>query len=90
MSRSRSLQVAIVNPLAHVAHSQTQKLRLRCKLGCYHALLWFYEVPLAPFRSMLRSSLGFAGTILLRSEEDVVFSKSTGPINMLAEVGLAW
>jgi hypothetical protein len=36
------------------------------------------------------SSLGFAGTMLLRSEEDVAHVKATGPLRMLAEVGVPW
>lgn len=36
------------------------------------------------------SSLGFAGTILLRSEEDLAYALQRGPLTMLAEVGQPW
>ncbi|KAF6265779.1 ATP adenylyltransferase-domain-containing protein [Scenedesmus sp. NREL 46B-D3] len=36
------------------------------------------------------NSLGFAGTILLRSEEDLQFAQQQGPMSMLAEVGQPW
>ncbi|WIA11719.1 hypothetical protein OEZ85_011814 [Tetradesmus obliquus] len=36
------------------------------------------------------NSLGFAGTILLRSQEDLQFAQQQGPMSMLAEVGHPW
>lgn len=36
------------------------------------------------------SSLGFAGTILVRSEEDLEYVKASGPMNVLAVVGVPW
>jgi ATP adenylyltransferase/5',5'''-P-1,P-4-tetraphosphate phosphorylase II len=36
------------------------------------------------------SSLGFAGTILMRSVEDLQYAQQKGPMNMLAEVGQPW
>jgi ATP adenylyltransferase/5',5'''-P-1,P-4-tetraphosphate phosphorylase II len=36
------------------------------------------------------SSLGFAGTILLRSDEDLDFAQQQGPLNILAAVGQPW
>jgi len=42
---------------------------------------------LSPLRP---SSLGFAGTMLLRSDEDMAYTKETGPLNMLKSVGVAW
>lgn len=37
-----------------------------------------------------RSSLGFAGTILLKSDEDLAFAQQQQPLNMLAAVGQPW
>lgn len=36
------------------------------------------------------SSLGFAGTILVRSDDDLAFAKETGPLKMLSTVGVPW
>lgn len=38
----------------------------------------------------LCSSLGFAGTILLKCDADRQFAAATGPLNMLAAVGQPW
>lgn len=37
-----------------------------------------------------RSSLGFAGTMLVRSEEEIAAVKAAGPLAMLAQVGWPW
>eukprot|EP00798_Chlamydomonas_sp_ICE-L_P009666 gene9666-8489_t len=39
---------------------------------------------------VLSSSLGFAGTVLVRSEEDAAYVRNKGPTALLEEVGVAW
>jgi sulfate adenylyltransferase (ADP) / ATP adenylyltransferase len=36
------------------------------------------------------NALGFAGTLFLRSEEEVEYVQKRGPLNILADVGRPW
>ena len=45
--------------------------------------------PAPPLR-LLCSSLAYAGTLLVRSLEELDYVRRTGPTNMLAAGGLAW
>ncbi|GBG00602.1 phosphorylase [Raphidocelis subcapitata] len=61
----------------------------------YNALLWRGAMVMVPRSQECAgpcaiNSLGFAGTMLLRSEEDLAYTTVTGPLKMLATVGVPW
>jgi hypothetical protein len=55
-----------------------------------HALPWLLLMLMLLLPSAARSSLGFAGTILVRSDEEVAYVKQQGPGAILAAVGQPW
>ena len=61
----------------------------------YNVILTLETLLVIPRRSetygpLAINSLGFAGTLLLRSEEDADFARSVGPAKILSEVGCPW
>ncbi|KAI8462453.1 MAG: ATP adenylyltransferase-domain-containing protein [Monoraphidium minutum] len=76
------------------------RLLAACQAGLpppvsYNMLLWRGAMAMVPRSRECAgpcaiNSLGFAGTMLLRSAEDLAYTKDTGPLAMLASVGVPW
>ncbi|KAG2499597.1 hypothetical protein HYH03_002538 [Edaphochlamys debaryana] len=61
----------------------------------YNVLMTRRWLLLAPRRQercgpLALNSLAFAGTVLVRSEEELGFVRETGPANILAQIGVPW